>query len=194
MRTMALAIANLVLLSGTVSAAVLVGSHVGDTDPTTEGWTPDLAGPGTSAGPTNDAGIPVWSIADSSSALESARWYRQPLTPADLATALTSGWRVRAELRVENAAGQGETQFFGFVTGSVAFQVHLRAEANGDATARVVEGYPPFTGPTFVVPGGASSNHRYELVSDGASGTAAFVIDGVEIHSGYDGLPFGSAN
>lgn len=184
------------LLAATSSSAAetLIGAHTGDADPTTEGWSLDFEGPGCTAGPQNDAGTAVWTIVDDSTELNSALWYRKQLDPADLTVALSSGWRVRVELRVENAPGAGETQFFGFLSGSTAFQVHLNAEANGDATVRVVEGYPPFSGPTFVVPGGASAYHSYELSSDGTSGLASFSIDDVVVHTGYDGFPFGAAN
>lgn len=180
--------------STTAAADVLIGSHSGDADPAAEGWLLDLAGVGTSSGPTDDGGTPVWTIVDTSTEVGSALWYRIPLTPGDLSTALSSGWRVRTELRVENATGAGETQFFGFLTGSVALQAHLKAEPNGDATIRLVEGFPPFSGPTFTVPGGAVAYHSYELVSDGVSGTASLLIDDTEVYTGYDGFPFGSAN
>ena len=194
MRTVARILACLLAVSTAVAAEVLVGSHAGDADPTTEGWLLDLAGVGTTSGPTNDAGTAVWTIEDTSTALGSAHWYRRQLEPADLTTALSSGWRVRTELRVENAAGEGETQFFGFLSGAVAFQAHLKAESNGDATIRLVEGFPPFSGPTFVVPGGALAYHSYEMASDGASGTASLLIDGGLVHTGYDGFPFGAVN
>ncbi|MEZ5065948.1 MAG: hypothetical protein R3B81_14540 [bacterium] len=180
----------LVLAAG-ASADTLVGVHSGAADPVTEGWVQDLAGPGTSSGPADDGGTAAWVITDGSQAGGSANWYRWTPDPAHLAAALSSGWRVRAVLRVTNANGAGETQFFGFLTGSVAFQVHLKAEAGGDVTARLLEGYPPFSGPTFTAVGGGY--HTFELVSDGASGTASFLIDGSTVHTGYDGLPFGSA-
>jgi len=176
------------------SAETLAGAHSGDADPISEDWNLDFAGPGASSGPTNDGGILVWSIHDTLETLNSALWYRFQLAPADLAVALASGWRIRAEARAENDPGHGETQFFGFVTGSVAFQVQLRAETNGDMTVRLLEGFPPFSGPTFVVSGGALTYHAYDLASDGASGTASLSIDDVEVHSGYEGVPHGSAN
>ena len=181
------------IISSVASAETLVGSHSGATDPVAQGWIEDLAGTGTFAGGVNDGGTPAWVVTDASTAVGSARWYRWELPPGHLAEALSTGWRVRADLRVANGTGAsaGQTQFFGFVTGSVAFQVHLRADSTG-VTARLLEGYPPFSGPTYFVAG--LGYHTYELASDGVSGTASLSIDGNEVHTGYDGLPFGSSN
>jgi hypothetical protein len=188
-------IAICALLSATAAPAeTLVAAHAGSADPVTEGWMLDFPGVSTTSGPLNDGGTPVWFIDDASLDLNSARWYRVQLAPAQLTAANASGWRLRLELRPLNAAGQGETQFFGFLSGAVAFQIHFNAETNGDVTVRVVESYPPFAGPTYTIPGGALAYHVYELRSDGASGTASLWIDDVLVHSGYDGFPYAVPN
>ncbi|GJM44278.1 MAG: hypothetical protein DHS20C21_11200 [Gemmatimonadota bacterium] len=194
MRNPWISIACGLLAASAAPAETLMGSHVGSADPGTEGWTLDLAGVGATSGPLNDGGTPVWFVEDTSTEINSALWYRWQLAPDDLTTALSSGWRVRTELRAANSSGGGESQFFGFLTGSVAFQAHFRAETNGDLTVRLVEGFPPFSGPTYVVAGGALTYHSYELISDGISGTASLWIDGIETHTGYDGLAFGGTN
>jgi len=194
MRIPGLIVVCALLAAAAAPAETLVAMHAGSSDPVTEGWMLDYSGVSTSSGPLNDGGTPVWFIDDASLDLNSARWYRVQLSPAQLTAANASGWRMRLELRVLNAAGQGETQFFGFLSGTTAFQIHFNAETNGDMTVRVVESYPPFAGPTYTVPGGAQTYHAYELRSDGASGTASLYIDDVLVHAAYDGFPYAVPN
>jgi hypothetical protein len=95
---------SLALTSTGYGNPVILYQHAGSTAPTTEGWSV-LISPGTSAGPINDSGTPVWSISNSSE--EQYGFYSAVPTAAEVLAA-SLGWSLKITLRV--AWGDGSTR------------------------------------------------------------------------------------
>ncbi len=181
-RTVVWAVFTLVF-ARTAQTAV-VASHVGDTDPATEGWT--VAGP-ESAGPVEDSGTLAWSIDDNSTAGGSFRSYM--IVPP--ASAETEGWVLRVRTRVVDSsdgvdfavsAGYGDNQ-------GRRYEMEFGSDSDGDPIVLLQSTSGTIgVGPSFTLEGASSTYHLYELVFDPAAGSADLFVDGVERISGYQGV------
>ena len=171
------------------SAAAAVNlSHVGATDPLTEGFIADGAGFSVTTGPIiNDlgSGKDAWIVDDNSTVGGSVLIYRGEIYDAPtMASILSSGWRLSTEVRiVSGTAGAFYGTGISFRTGSRAFIMGFDVDSDGDPFIDLLDGN------TYTLEGvGNTGYHTYEFVYDPISATADFYVDGVERISNYAGV------
>ena len=166
--------------------------HLGNTDPTTEGWT--QAGPtvsGISAGPlTNDSGFDAWFVDDNSTVQGSSLLYSQVPTDSQIAQASAVGWTLRIRLRVVDVSdGVDSSVVAEYANGTRRYTIDWGSDSDGDPIILLAtdssEGV--FTGPSFTLEGTGGGYHLYELVFDAVAGTADLFVDGIERISDYAG-------
>ncbi len=180
------------------SEAVLVFSHSGNADPTTEGWTensPTTTGV-TAFGVTNDggSGVDAWAVDDNSTvAPGSTLSYSQIPTAAQHSDASANGWTLRTNVRVVDDANPGGSVEIDYGNGSNIWVMVFSAQANGDPTVVLGTGFAgnAFTGPTFTLTGAGSTYNLWELRFDANAGTADLFVNGVEQLSDYSGFGAG---
>jgi len=188
-RLLPIALALLAItLSPAVASAATVYTHAGSTSPSQEGWTYFTTGGGQSqsAVGTGGPGDPLaWNLTDAGTGGASAQI--RILSQQQVQDALSYGWSLETQVRVNRIAGPGiEDGAMG-----VAFQpapqlgtlfgFWLKSDALGNA---LVDPYPG-GGTTYAV--GSGGYHTYRLESDGPSGTATLLVDGIVVATGQTG-------
>lgn len=169
--------------------------HVGQADPTTEGWTGDL-GVGVTEGPiANDLGLDAWSIDDSTTAANSTRLYTFVPSPVIVSAVRNHGWRLRARLRVVDTPENADRAIIAeFIDGTTRWRMDFGSQPDGDPIVLLQTGVSAAgddTGLVFALEGGGNGYHLYEMVFDPASQTVDLFIDGLERVSNFMGMATG---
>jgi hypothetical protein len=181
--------AALCLLLAPAAGAVAIASHVGMTDPGSEGWAVNapIAIP---AGPIDDGGTPAWFVNDNSAANGSTRIYSQTPSDADIALGNAMGWVLHVVLRVPSSDETDDgTIFAAYRDGAKSWQMNFGHDAQGDTVVKLFTNTSgSLDGPTFTVAGNDAYN-EYRLVYDPVAMTADLFVNGSEEISDYGGLP-----
>ena len=158
-----------------VSASVLFG-HVGDANPTSEGFLPSNAGTGLA----NDLGFAAWQYSGNGSPTD---YHSGALTPQEKAEAFSQGWELDLRARLP----QNDTLLFGNVDfGTVRFDINLLLSPSGNLTA-VLNNFGAGPAYSYAVPGPGSDWHLYQMIYDPVSATARLDVDGSTVLTGYTG-------
>jgi hypothetical protein len=197
-----------ILAMPAVAGAGIVAVHDGDTDPATEGWTVGVdawdAGNPPSHGPvTNDmgTGIDAWRLDTLTNGLGSGSrsdqlGVRYDLDAAEIAEALTEGWRLTARMKVSEASygvwnsGRYVPLKLGFYTQTTVYQVNFHTDG-GDLVLSI----PDPASKTFdeadshTLTGGAGDYHWVQIHDADADGQTDVLLNGVEVLSDYPGGP-----
>lgn len=136
--------------------------------------------------PDGDSGYNGWRMLDNSSATSQFATWSRALTAAQHSSAAARGWRLAARLRlVDPVVSNGGANSVVLLYGNNAAKrwvLFFDLNASGQIVVTLVGG------PTVVLAGvDAGRPHEHQLVFDAASGTAAYVVDGVSKASGYAG-------
>jgi hypothetical protein len=166
--------------------------HLGNTDPTAEGWTQVGQSVGDiTAGPlTNDLGFDAWFVDDNSTAAGSTLWYSQVPTDSQIAQAITFGWTLSIRLRVVDVLdGVDSSVIAEYADGTRRYTIDWGSDSDGDPIILLATDFAGgvFTGPSFTLQGTGGGYHLYELVFDAVAGTADLFVDGIERISDYAG-------
>ena len=175
----------LALLAGPALGAT-IASHVGATDPTTEGWTQSATG---NFGPVFNDGtsmLDAWFTDQGGGDVVAI--YEQDLTSA--AAGLAGGWTYSIRLRLADLSDPVD---FGvsaqFEANGRAYAMIFGSDAVGNVTVRLPLGGGSSVG-DFIVPGGVDDYHLYEFIENDTSDLDIdFAIDGVVVDSSYFGVP-----
>jgi hypothetical protein len=178
------------------SLAYLVASHVGSTDPASEGWSPSspTLPVGQSVGPINDAGTPAWFANDASTS--SGYFYNKAVTPAEVADANSIGWKLSVTLRVPDTGDIRfqRSPFVSFTDGVTDWFVGFE-RAGADTLVRTFEFQGDSDmGPSYTVPGGTAAYVVYTLQKAPGSPTAQLFVNGIERISDYAGATLDPAD
>ena len=172
----------LVPMAGVVHAGPILFEHVGNTDPTTEGWA-ELSFNGLTVGPvTNDqgSGLDAWSVDDNGGQFG---LYNQVPTTAQIAEAGADGWFLRSRHRVVNIPDANDFSIdVGYRNGTSIYSMAFGSTADGDPTVRL------FGSSTNTLTGLGSGYHLYDLIFDAGVGSASLFVDGTLVESGYSGV------
>ena len=196
----------LVATHGAYGATII--THSGATDPTTEGWVPDVGGIALPVGGViNDLGLGLdaWKVDDNTTATGTNAAYNgaSALTTAhlvDMADPL-KGWVMSGNIRVDDlvANGYNETP-----NGAPSFQVDLsytehseyyNMNLGSDSSGNPIVNLQTYVGgvltktPNVTITG--SGYHLYEVVSKGNE--IDLFVDGVEVISDVDSSAGGSS-
>ena len=184
---------NIVVGRGTSSEF----AHSGVNDPTLEGWTVSGTGAGVVAGESPAGDLPAWTVDDTSSTIgtDSTLFYAKVPSAEQVAEAETSGWILKATLRVENVPDvAGFSIFLEYATGERRYTMAWGRNAAGQAIVALWDGDPgmtlPPSGPFYLVEIGGGDFHTYELRFDVIEENANFFLDGVEQIKDYEGHTF----
>lgn len=150
---------------------VTVAEHLGDNDPTTEGWALDIVSPGFSSGAVeSDLGyVPAWSFATIASNADVA--YRFGLSDPQITTALTDGWSLTVVLRVLSANGTGLRLLF--LSGTKTYGLVLMRDSQADDLFVRLQGF------TVRVDGDADAYHVFHMSDEDANGLIDLYVDGM---------------
>ena len=180
---------------GAQSRAATLALHSGANDPTSEGWTKVSNPNSVFAGPElNDqnSGLDAWKIDDFGAGF---LFYSRVITSTDNANATANGWRLSARLRIVDTSGGNigvdASPFMAYRNGTTNYQIHFRADADGDPIAYMATSFSPPAGAQFTLQGGGSGYHLYELDFNPATGTS-LSIDGTVALSSAVGSPLDS--
>jgi large repetitive protein len=176
--------------------AIPVFTHVGATNPTTEGWAAIGLGFSVTTGPlTPDpgTGTDAWSVVDPSTAGGSVRLYEQVPTAATHSMAASQGWSLSTEARfLQTGTGTFPAMNLEYATGSTRYVLAFdREDITGNPIVQLVDvatgaGY---IGPTFTLVGaGDGGYHTYDLIYDPTAMSADLFVDGIERLSDYTGF------
>ena len=167
--------------------ADLIANHLGDADPTTEGWTEiPGAGGGVTVGPINDGGTAAWFVDDNSVADDSTFLYHQTISTTDIADGNSLGWTLSTTLRVasdESLSFDG-SPFTTYADGTRAWRMFFGLDASGDTQIRLKTG--DTTGPVYTISGNSTYN-TFSLRYDPIASSADLFVNGTEVISGYVG-------
>jgi len=177
-----------------VAFAVIFAQHLGDADPTTEGWTA-VPGSSSTVGAIDDGGTPAWFVDDASLAGGTFYYYRRSLTPSEVAAAANpSGWtlsttiRVPSTQRTDYSFSPGVDYRDGAKIWAMSFDV-----VNGNTQVQLISGInnqgtgaDGTSGPIFTV-AGTSTYNTFELRYDPITLTADLFVNGVEQISNFAG-------
>jgi hypothetical protein len=159
----------MLLLMAAVSPAhaLTLVEHVGNSDPTTEGWAVLVSS--SPVGPlTNDAGFDAWFIDDTSASLLAQHVYNYDLSETDALSASTYGWAMTARVRVSPTSSSAFVIVVGDGTSSYKLEFGDTIPGpivkfnHNNAVFGIDEGY-----------------HLYQIVHDATTDTADFYIDNV---------------
>ncbi len=136
--------------------------------------------------PDGDSGYNGWRILDNSSATSQFATWSRPLTAAQHSSAAARGWRLATRMRVvDPVASNGGANSVVLLYGNNASKrwvLFFDLNVSGQIVVTLVGG------PTVTLTGvDAARPHEHQLVYDAASGTAAYLVDGVSKASGYAG-------
>ncbi|MEM6279600.1 MAG: hypothetical protein AAF733_08985 [Verrucomicrobiota bacterium] len=188
----------LILRSGAYGS--LLFSHVGNVDPTLEGWSigGSLApnnGVGIVVGPiTNDAGsgLDAWFVDDTSNAVSSNQSYFQTPTSGEVADGNTLGWILSTTIRIPDASvTAAASPFLLYRDGTRSWDIYFGSDADSDPVVLLPNGggaFPNFSGLSFTIEGAGATYHTFDLIYDPIATTADLYIDGVERLSDYAGI------
>jgi hypothetical protein len=182
-----------------LAGANFVISHVGATDPLTEGFSTLQAGQPSSAGPiANDMGRAVWSIAGTTQSSQFG-YQSGALSIDERNDIVNQGFVLTFEARVVQGLAQNYDNVNHVTIGGASvdvqgipgkqarFDVFLGLDSNGDTVAVLPTSVAtiPFVGavtspgPSYTLTGSGSSYHTYQLVYDSITKTADLFIDGI---------------
>ena len=178
-------------LASRATSGEVLASHVGSSDPTTEGWrfelsqldphNPPFVGP-----VVNDtgSGIHAWRIDTLSNglgvdSLSDEELYLFDLDPADASRAMEWGWRLTGKVKM--AGGKGVS--LGFYAQETVYAVYLEVDG-GDLLLNTAEDAPS----TFRAANRAGQYELIGLQDVNADGSSEVTVGGVEVLSGYSGL------
>ncbi len=164
--------------------------HVGDADPSGEGWFPFSAGSEIAFnGPVDDGGVPAWFINDDTTKGRDA-WTR-PLSGPQLEQALSHGWRMEGTIRVadQNDALDGAIELSAYLNSQEGYVLWFGSDSNGNTLVGELVGTASsgvHVGRTAAIPG--LDYHHFEMLYDPRSETVDVFANGVEVISDYEGL------
>ena len=178
-----------VLTINCASAATLLFSHEGSTNPTTEGWT--TSGSSVKSAVINDlgTGVNAWSVYDPGGAGNSGT-YTRTLTSTQVSDAVLTGWTLDATIRyvppdplIATAATTNSwctvMMDEGITDRRTLYGLYFGNNAAGDTLVR-----PYGVATTFTV---AAGYHDYQIIWDPETANASIYIDGELKLSGYEG-------
>jgi hypothetical protein len=176
-------------LGAATSHAALLAQHVGNVDPTTEGWieTPNTGGT-IDVFPIDDNGVLAWSVDDQSMVAGSTYTYHQDIADDQIADGNNFGWELTLGLRLlwSEETDDG-TIFAGYRDGTTAWQMNFGFDGDENTVVKLFTDISgPILGPTFTVPAD-EMHHLYSLKYDPLNGTADFFVDGIQQISDYIG-------
>ncbi len=199
--------------------ADFVYTHLGDTDPVTEGFTGfHIFGAPSTFGPiANDLGNPAWSITGTGQSSQYA-FASGPLSPSELDDISTQGFTLTMTSRALQGIAPAYTAAApvglagtSFSTGTQRFDIFLGLDINGDTVVFLptsVDADGPGSshqghGPSYALAGTGNGYHTYTLVYDPITQLADLFVDGtlrIEDYAGNttfitnSGLAFGAAS
>ena len=197
------ALAILLMASVPARGAFMFG-HMGDMDPTSEGFTPITFGsPSTNAPVPDDMGMAAWMISGTGQDSQYAN-IAGPLTPAQKTEIATDGFALTMVARVVQGLAPAYTAASPIIiggmnldmgTGSPRFDLQLGIDPNGDTVVVLPSsinnlgpgGSIGAPGATYTLTGSGSSYHNYQLVYNPNDQLANLFVDGVLRLSGYAG-------
>ena len=117
--------------------AAIVFQYLGNTHPTSQGWTEVVAAPaggGVTAGSVhNDLGLDAWFVKDDSTAVPSRLSYWQTPTDAQIAEANSFGWKLSTIVRVVNTPDTVDTSLgVRYFDGTNRYGMFFGSEEDGD--------------------------------------------------------------
>lgn len=186
-------------------ASAFSAMHVGNSNPTSEGFSPvTFVSPGgTASAVTNDLGVNSWQLGAPSTVTQFL-YASGTFTPAEKLAITTEGFTVSFEARVLQGAAttiySAATPYVigaaGIDTGARRYQVFLGLDANGDTVVvlpssinnngvgnRVVA-----PGASFTLTGQGNGYHKYDLAFSSITQQASLYVDGALTASGYSGF------
>jgi hypothetical protein len=185
----------------TASAATVLFSHQGSTDPTTEGWTRNYTTTTVVGSAYDDDGTPVWKVYDpGNSTGGTGLYYSATMNSTVLDTAMTSGWELSATISIptddpnSNIAwptngntwlgiivneSPGVRRYWGLIFGRAA---------NGDTTV-AINGYVGGASKTL-----APGYYDYSMVYDPVTQLVSVYVDGELWKSDFTGLTTGTGS
>jgi hypothetical protein len=182
------------VLAPAEAQAIVFAQHVGDADPTTEGWTA-VPGSASTVGAINDGGTPAWFVDDAGSAAGSYYYYERTLTPSEVAAAANpTGWTLSTTIRVPSTQSPSFSFSPGvdYSTGTTRWVMGFEA-INGNTQVQLItnvgSNFDTSIGPVFTVTGNSAYN-IFELRFDPLTLTADLFVNGVEQISNYAGWNF----
>lgn len=174
----------------------LIASHSGATDPATEGWTLQIRANGAVGPVASDSyggGVATWYTYDADSFADSAQAFyhgESALTASALADIATSGWSMRANLRVLDMKPEGNEQPDQAPGLQVALAdsqqwaiLKLGQDSSGNTTAQVSAGFNPSTGSfndSSIITISGSGYHYYELLGRPTGSLVDLYVDGTK--------------
>ena len=160
----------------------IVVSHAQNHDPATEGWTVEGAGTGVTTGPVVDQDFDAWAVDDNSTAAGSSRSYAYFPSPDVMCWARTSGFTLRAKVRVVDLPDAVDgSVLVAFSDSAQVFELRLGQTGTGHPIVWV-------SGTSVTLGNLDSGYHVYELIYDPATATVDLKVDGTEVLSNRPGL------
>jgi hypothetical protein len=166
-------------------------------DPTTQGWTYTVSGPGQSQGAVGGtlADPPLaWRLTDVGGGLQGAADEVRHLTATQVATALANGWSFDVLARIDGGVYSAANQLTSIGAMGMAFQpdpqqatifaLWFNTDASGNA---IVVPAPWDSNPPILVGKGGYNDYKFTYVV--ASRTVSLAIDGATVLTGYTGEP-----
>jgi len=154
--------------------------HVGANDPETEGWTLLRSGDVSFSPVTNDLGLGIdaWSIDNSIGRGSGNGTYDIFLTPTQENDATTSGWKLRANLRVvdDGSAAEGGL-LIGYRATNILWALRIGSQNDGDPILLVAGQNHP-VGTFYPMEGAGNGYHSYEMQFDQSTGLVGVLFDG----------------
>ncbi|MEM7392931.1 MAG: PEP-CTERM sorting domain-containing protein [Verrucomicrobiota bacterium] len=184
-------IGSCLLLLCSSSPAGLIGLHIGNNDPTSEGWTLSRIGGSVTTGPVLDGVVPAWQVDDDS--LTDRLFYDHVITNEQRDEGSANGWSLRVVMRMTEAPvpADGSAISVAYRDGSRSYQLGWGIETNGNAFVMLLDGSVgsiPF-GTTHTL--SDNNFHTYDLVYDSVAASADLFVDGIEVLSDYTGFSSG---
>lgn len=163
------------------SFGVTLAAHLGDTDPSTEGFV--LVELDATVGPAiGDSGTEAWGI-DSSGG---RTYYSYSILGADETIANTKGWKLTMNLEILDTPDTVDYGVYSeYISSLGVFQMGFGSRPNGDPVISLYTAPGVFT--EYTVTGGGQGFHNYEIVYNPDSSSADLSIDGVPQFSGWTG-------
>ena len=165
------------LASPALAQTVLL--HLGNVDPTTEGWMLS----GGVAGPTDNGGTPAWHVQEGGT-------YTQ-MVPADMGSMLWyEGWTLSVMLRNLSSDAALSAGVYLVLHGG-GYHMQSGRRANGDLYVKMISGEPDVTplGPEYAIAGDPYGYHRYDLVrTPGPVNQVSLYVDGVLAVANHPGF------
>lgn len=153
---------------------ITVIQHSGNADPVAEGFTLSTIGSQASIGPVTNNGVAAWNTTVSN--VNNNISYVYFLTPQQQAETIGTDWLLSFTLQdLQPSSIANDVLFVGG-----AFGIGIGSEDNGDPYLGISK-----SNPEFVLSGGGSGYHDYQVRYDAGTETVALWIDGTERISNY---------